>query len=448
MNLTQADGADRPDLTRRGWLQACAGAASGLLPALHASAENGPVSPTDLLSAELRERMAQAALALARKNVRGGPGDPAYPRPFVDAAFSSNIFYWDTCIIACYAKHHQDELPIANALDNFHARIDDDGHIGREYLADGRPMWPKEHPVSVNPPLLAMAELELFETRPDLQRLARVYPLLRRHLAYLHRRYGMPDGLYFSDAFGSGMDNIPRFPDGWRDDGQGIALRQLHPELFVYDGLAPRWNRQGRSVDFSAQVALFAEHLMTMARLLGDDDAIGPLAKLRQGIVDAINAHCWHPGIGCYFDLGYGRQIPRQHIGMFWPLMAGVASPAQAEQLVRHLTNPAKFWRKVPVASYPADQPGFAPGGEYWLGSVWAPTNLMVVRGLARYGFHDVARELVRRYQQAVASVFLRDGTFYENYAPDAWAPGSQARADFCGWTAVLPLALAPQWLA
>ena len=50
---------------------------------------------------------------------RGGEKDPYYPKPFVDAAFSNNIFYWDTCFIACYAKYHTDELPILNALDKF-----------------------------------------------------------------------------------------------------------------------------------------------------------------------------------------------------------------------------------------------------------------------------------------------------------------------------------------
>ena len=40
--------------------------------------------------------------------------------------------------------------------------------------------------------------------------------------------------------------------DGWTDDGQGLPLNQLHPELFDYTGLSPRWNRQGRLVDGAA----------------------------------------------------------------------------------------------------------------------------------------------------------------------------------------------------
>ena len=32
--------------------------------------------------------------------------------------------------------------------------------------------------------------------------------------------------------------------------------------------------------------------------------------------------------------------------------------------------------------------------------------------------------------------------TFWENYAPDTIAQGSQARPDFCGWTAIVPVTL------
>src|SRR5579864_6364882 len=221
---------------------------------------------------DLQHRMYDAALAIAKKKVRGGAGDAAYPKPFVDAAFSPHIFQWDTCFIAGYAKYHQDELPIANALDNFYARQTDDGFICREYDDKGRPFWPEDHPVSVNPPLFAFAELELFGQRRDAGRLRAVYPKLVAYFDFIERRYRGDDGLFFSDALGSGMDNIERYPDGWSDDGQGIPLHNLYPEVFDYKGLSAAWNRQGRSVDLSAQMALFADNLRTIAGLIGETE--------------------------------------------------------------------------------------------------------------------------------------------------------------------------------
>jgi hypothetical protein len=123
----------------------------------------------DKVPLALQKEMYEKALLICKQKIRGGPNHPAFKKPFVDAAFSPSIFYWDTCFIATYAKYHQEELPIINALDNFYDRMDPDGFICREFTAEGKPFWPKTHPVSLNPPLLAFAELELFSVSKDLK---------------------------------------------------------------------------------------------------------------------------------------------------------------------------------------------------------------------------------------------------------------------------------------
>jgi len=403
-------------------------------------------SRTTEVPAGTRRAMYRAALSIARRHVRG-PGEPVFRKPFVDAAFSSNLFLWDTCFIACYAKYHPRLLPIGNALDNFYALQDADGWICREYDRNGRAVWPKAHPVSVNPPLLAFAELELFDHCGDLARLRRVYPALKRNFDYLAAYLRREDGLCFNDALGSGMDNIPRYPEGWRDDGRGIALGDRATLPFDYHGLAPAWNVQGGAVDTSAQMALCAEQLARIATLTGHHADVAALLRFHADAKQAINALCWHEGDGFYYDLGYGKQIRRRHVGMFWTLLAGVVPRERVAPLLRHLTDPAQFWRHCPVASYPADQAGFSPAGDYWLGGVWAPTNYMVIRGLQRCGQHALAAELARRYYACVADVFLRTGTFWENYAPDASRPGTPARPDFCGWTGIAPIALLREFI-
>lgn len=392
--------------------------------------------------AALQAEMYATALRIAKSKIRGGPADPVYKKPFVDAAFSSNIFYWDTCFIACYAKYHAAELPIANALDNFYDRMEPDGFISREYTKEGKTMWPKEHPVSVNPPLLAFAELELYSESKDADRLKKVYPFLQKHFQFLVERYRMEDHLFFSDALGSGMDNIPRYPDGWSDDGKGIRLDNLYPEIFNYDGPNAAWNKQGRSVDFSSQMALFAENLITIASLIQHNEDIAGYKKIYDETRKAINEHCWNEADGFYYDLGYGNQIRRKHIGMFWTLLAGMIPEEGVPAMMRHLTAPAEFWRTIPVASFPADQAGFSKQGDYWLGSVWAPTNYMILRGLVRYKQNKLAMRLAKQYYWAVAEVYKQTGTFYENYAPDALSKGNQSRPDFCGWTGLVPISI------
>lgn len=391
---------------------------------------------------QLQDEMYAKAMEIARKKIRGGPNDPVYKKPFVDAAFSDNIFYWDTCFIACYAKYHQDELPIANALDNFYGRMEPDGFISREYTKYGKTMWPKEHPVAINPPLLGFAELELYGQSKNVSRLKEVYPYLKKHFEYLVATYRMEDHLFFSDAYGSGMDNIVRYPEGWQDDGKGIKLVNLYPEIFVYDGLSPLWNKQGRSVDMSSQMALFAENLETIAGVIGEESDKVAYRKFYDETKTALNTLCWNEEEGFYFDLGYGKQIKRWHIGMYWTMMAGIVPPDRLKRMIAHLTDPNKFWRKIPIATTPANEKTFSPEGNYWLGSVWAPTNYMIIRALQRNGRNDLARKLARQYYWAVAEVYKKDKTFYENYAPDTLERGSQSRPDFCGWTGVVPIAI------
>ena len=110
------------------------------------------------VSKELSEKMYKTALEITKKKVRGGDSEPFFKAPFIDAAFSPNIFLWDTCFMCCFAKYHLDELPVYQALDNFYDRIEDDGYICREYRQNGDPLWSKDHPVSINPTLLALAE--------------------------------------------------------------------------------------------------------------------------------------------------------------------------------------------------------------------------------------------------------------------------------------------------
>jgi hypothetical protein len=402
----------------------------------------------DEIAPDLRKKMADTALAIAKKHIRGGPDAPFFKTPYVDAAFNGNIFVWDTCFIATYAKYHQDELPIAAALDNFYRLQEPDGFICREYLPDGSPMWPKTHPVSINPPLFAFAELELYGQSNNLARLKTVYPRLVAHFDFLVRTYRGDDHLFFSDALGSGMDNIPRYPEGWQDDGKGIALDNLHPEYIKIEGLHQRWNRQGRSVDFTAQMALFADNLATIAALIGRRKDQIRFRIVQADIAAALNELCWNEEDGFYYDLGYGQQIRRKHIGMFWTLLPGLVPSDRLDRFLTHLTDPSQFWRKVPVATFPADQPGFNPAGGYWLGSMWAPTTYMVIRGLDRAGRPALAQRLARASYQAVAAVFEKTGTLWENYAPDAYAPGTPARPDFCGWTGLVPLAIGREYIA
>jgi glycogen debranching enzyme len=197
----------------------------------------------------------------------------------------------------------------------------------------------------------------------------------------------------------------------------------------------------GTAVDTSSQMVLFANHLAQMAELLGKQDDAAVFRREAAEMARAINDKMWNAERKFYFDLTVdGTQTPAKTIAAYWTLLAGVASPQQAQALTAELRNPASFGRRHRVPTTPADQAGFDPAGGYWRGAVWSPTNTMVIRGLERYGQQALADELASEHLRTVAEVFQATGTVWENYAPDSASPGKPAKPDFVGWTGIVPI--------
>ncbi len=387
-------------------------------------------------------------IAIAR--AKGNPGGEAVAPCLGTGGSFADVFLWDTAFTVLWARHAAEQLPVAASLDNLYRLQDADGHINRQYYSDGEAKWSKEHPISFAPPLLSWAEWALYESSGDRDRLAAA----QRHLVALHafnRRYCGDDGLYWCDPFGCGMDNLPRWPAGWQGDAIGLPLRDEH--------IAPRtspayratragvlrysWNRQGRYIDTSAQIAVDCRFLALIASELGDAAQAARWEAERRELGERINAQMWSDRLGFYVDLGYGEQIARRHVGGFWPLLAGIVPPERVQALVAQLEDPRTFARPVPVPSLAADEPEYSPAGSYWLGSSWPCTTYMVIAGLRLAGATDAALRVARQYYRAVCRLLEERGTIYENLAPEEpLRPGEPAGSDFCGWGGLGTVAL------
>ncbi len=418
-----------------------------------------------MVTPELSDRMYAKALEITRRKVRGGDSEPFFKKPFVDAAFSDNIFLWDSCFIACFAKYHMDELPVYQALDNFYERMEDDGYICREYRKDGRPLWSKDHPVSINPPLLGLAETEIYHLKKDKERLRYAYPFLKKNFEFLVNTYQGEDKLFWGDTLGMGMDNIPRSPRNWTtDEGNGMTHHELGDKLgkmggstaeerlnmFIADyveTLQGVWNRQGRLVDFSAQMAMLAKQLIFVATEIGKTEDLPQFETFHAEVKEALNQLCWDDQDSFYYDLGYGKQIKRKHIGMYWALLGELIPDDKLDTFLAHLTNPDEFYRKTPLPALSGDDPDYRGWGDYWLGGVWAPTSYMVIKGLTTVGKHELAQDLAEKTYAAIAEVFEATDTFWENYAPDLISYGMPAKLDFCGWTGLVPIAMYHEYI-
>jgi len=353
---------------------------------------------------------------LAFSHIKKPQPSSGFVSNFLDEAFNSHIFQWDTIFMLMFARYGHDAFPFINSLDNFYCKQHPNGYICREIReGNGRDYFNSEKDErAVNPPLFAWAEVENFKLTGDKQRLAKVMPALEKYVAWLEtgrKKKGTKHNLYWNSNLGSGMDNSPRSGSGW--------------------------------VDMSSQMVVQYDCLAQMAEILGEGDKERYFKRRAAEIAELMNKWMWNEKDGLYYDVDDdGQQVKRKTIACFWPLLAGVATPEQAKRLDVNLRDPKTFWRKIVFPTLSADDPKYNPSGGYWCGAVWAPTNMAVIKGLDKCGFHDLAYEAASKYLAGMSEVFEKTGTVWENYAPDSYSPGKPAKPKFVGWTGCGPIAL------
>ncbi len=365
----------------------------------------------------------------AEKGIRAPHPAVKNGETFLDACFSDNIFQWDSCFLTFWGRYAQGALPglknPMSCLDNFYALREESGAIAREYRPDGTPEQNRHpdqdtdrtpdharHTALTNPPLFSWAEWEFYEHTGDDARLPRVFPVLKKYFDWYRKERRHPEGYFWYDAFGSGMDNCPR-GDAWG------------------------W------VDYTAQAALDCEFLANMALYLEDHPTGQLCSEIYLELKEIANESMYNEMERHYCDVDEDELWTGPlHAGAFWVLMASLAPPSRVNEMTRHLRSRRGFGRENLIPNLAAKTAEFNSKGNYWRGGVWPPIVYMTVRALDRCGHRTLAREIAANHAELCARVYKDTGSFWENYAPDEPAPGDPARPDFCGWSALGPIAL------
>jgi hypothetical protein len=371
----------------------------------------------------------RGAWELAFGNLRRPEPGSAFVASFIDTAFNDCLFMWDSAFILLFARYGRRAFDFQRTLDNLYASQHPDGFICREISTlDGRDRFERFDATSTGPNVMGWTEWEHYNDTADHERLTRVFPVLVSYHRWLRRHRTWRDGTYWTSGLGSGMDNQPRFP-------QGPAGEIGWPERLTYHGHAI-W------IDTCLQQILSADLLLRMAEALGRVKEVADLREERDRLSETVNGRLWNEETDFYHDeLADGTPSSVRTIGAYWALLAGVVPPERVAPFVGHLKDPKGFGRPHRVPSLSADHPEYDPDGGYWLGGVWPPTNYMVLRGLDRAGYQDLAHEISREDLDHVTSVYKDTGTLWENYAPEKAAPGNRAKSDFVGWSGLAPIA-------
>ena len=144
--------------------------------------------------------------------------------------------------------------------------------------------------------------------------------------------------------------------------------------------------------------------------MLGRAAEAKPWRELARKRARQINELLWDEPSGLYEDYDFQTKTRRFYpfLTAFFPLWAGIASPAQAARVEANL----KLF----------ERPGglqtstFATGNQWDAPFGWAPLQMIAVEGLRRYGFNADADRVSRKFLSLVHESYERDGFIVEKY--------------------------------
>jgi alpha,alpha-trehalase len=143
---------------------------------------------------------------------------------------------------------------------------------------------------------------------------------------------------------------------------------------------------------------------------LGHTDDAKKWNKRAEDRKKLITHYLWNEEQGQFFDFNFmtKRMSNYQYASTFYPLWAGLATPAQAKAVAAALKN--------------FERPGGLPmstqdtGTQWDLPYGWGNIEMVAIDGLRRYGYNADADRVSYKFLSNVAENFRRDGNIREKY--------------------------------
>ncbi|WP_419804271.1 trehalase family glycosidase [Terriglobus sp.] len=162
----------------------------------------------------------------------------------------------------------------------------------------------------------------------------------------------------------------------------------------------------------------------------------------------AMQKYLWSDQQGAYVDYDFqkARQTDYTYATAFFPLWAGIATPAQARQIAAILPK-LEHEHGLAMSTRNSGQQWDLPFG-------WAPNQWFAVLGLRRYGFVAESDRLAQKFRADVETNYMREGNIREKYDVDTGLTttrvlfGYKANGIGFGWTNGVYLRLQPDALA
>lgn len=304
------------------------------------------------------------------------------------------VYMWDSAFISLIWKDHNPAIAQDVIRSVLHRQYPN-GRIPQVVSILG----PNDNGIS-NPSVLSYATLEIVRKTRDLGFVREVYPKLRAYNNWLFSARRLPNGLfYWLLPYESGIDNSPKYSN--RDESVVSDTTEI------------------AAADASAYAVLDSESVAELADMIGEKADAAALRARAAQVTGLMRGYLWHEGSGHYLDRNVrtGKFIATATITSLIPLIAGVPTEAQWLRLRQHITDPTKFFTKIPLPTVSHSDRLFEK--DMWRGPVWINTAYLVIKGVKRYGDAALTRELSEKLVTGVYKTWDYTGQFYEFYDPD-----------------------------
>ncbi len=364
------------------------------------------------------------------------------PRPYVVPGGRFNEMYgWDSYFIQV-GLLADDEVGLARDMtDNFLYEVE---HYGTVLNANRTYFLTRSQP-----PFLTRMILDVYERTHDRAWLRQAVPAVERYYTFWTSEPHLIPELGLSRYFDRGEGPAPEVLADERDT-QGRThydrVREYYrthqvadyEKTLYYDAVADRltdlfykgdrsmresgFDPSNRFGPFSVDIIHYApvclnsllyQMELDAGRIMEEVNDSPAAARWRERAGrrrERLNALLWDPERGLYFDYNFTTRQRRvyEFATTFYPLWAGIATPAQAAQVRANLPRfeaPGGLLTSLHVTGNQWD----APFG-------WAPLQLIAVEGLRRYGFDADADRLSEKFIGLVSKEFQEHGTIVEKY--------------------------------
>jgi alpha,alpha-trehalase len=154
----------------------------------------------------------------------------------------------------------------------------------------------------------------------------------------------------------------------------------------------------------------YEKDLEEISTTLGNGKDAGEWKKRAEQRKENIRKFLWDGQSGFFFDYNIDRQerSTYQYITTFYPLWAGLATKEQAAAVMK---NVGKLEQPGGLVMSP-----YETEGQWDFPYAWAPTQLLAIEGMRKYGFNADADRISYNFASMVAQNFRHDGTIREKY--------------------------------